>query len=48
MFYAINKVDINNNKIIYKLSAEFFIIQNSFFMPLLKLKLKVEASIILL
>ena len=48
MFYAINKVDINNDKIIHKLSAEFLIVQNSSSIPLLKLELKVEALIMLL
>ena len=48
IFYAINKVNINNNETIYKLSAEFFMAQNPSSIPLLKLELKVRASIILL
>ena len=47
-FYTIDKVNINNDETIYKLSIEFLIAQNLFSIPLLKLELKVKASIILL
>ena len=47
-FHVINKVDINDDKMIHKLSAEFLMAQNPSSMPPSKLELKVEALIILL